>query len=333
MESMAKKRILYIFPDRDSEMEYIWERDAFWPDYRRQAEQVGMDFGVANPEHIMIAGREAFWKQEPLHPARDILVYDIRPEPPLTTDLWSSISLVRSLETLGFWSAIPLQEAVLFNDKFATAEALSDSPIPIIPSVRVVAGRDIHKLDYQRLVPDSWFPVFVKPASWGRGLGCVRCGDRATLDAVMGLASGSDATMLIQPSVGEVKADIRVVVIEGEIVAMYDRVPGAQSHVANLSRGGSVVERVTLDAPVDALVRLISRRFDISYLCIDLLMAADGRIWLSELELDGAVSALFGDPEAMKRVVGRRFQTYAERLDRHLSRQRTTHLETSATTS
>jgi hypothetical protein len=114
---------------------------------------------------------------------------------------------------------------------------------------------------------------------------------------------------------------------------MYDRVPGAQSHVANLSRGGSVAERVTLDAPVDALVRLISRRFDISYLCIDLLMAADGRIWLSELELDGAVSALFGDPEAMKRVVGRRFQAYAERLDRHLSRQRTRHLETSATTS
>jgi hypothetical protein len=44
-----------------------------------------------------------------------------------------------------------------------------------------------------------------------------------TLDAVLGLAAGSGACMLIQPSVGEVAADVRVVVIEGEIVAVSDR--------------------------------------------------------------------------------------------------------------
>jgi hypothetical protein len=43
-----------------------------------------------------------------------------------------------------------------------------------------------------------------------------------TLDAVLGLAAGSGACMLVQPSVGEVAADVRVV-IEGEIVAVSDR--------------------------------------------------------------------------------------------------------------
>jgi hypothetical protein len=36
-----------------------------------------------------------------------------------------SITLVHSLESLGFWLAIPLAEALLCNDKFATAEGLS----------------------------------------------------------------------------------------------------------------------------------------------------------------------------------------------------------------
>lgn len=317
-----RKRILYLFPDRSSEMDYAWEHDVFWPDYEKAAEEAGLGFGVANPEHIIISGKEAYWKDERLSWDRDVIVYDIRPDPAYELDLWQGISVVRSLAALGFWPAIPLSAAILFNDKFATAEALADSPIPTIPAVRINAGRDIHKLNYQALVPDEWFPLFVKPASWGRGLGCVRCPDRATLDALLGLASGSGPAMLIQPSVGEVTADIRVVVVEGEIVAMYDRIPGADSHVANISRGGSFAERQTLDAPILELVEMINSRFDLPYLCVDLLAAADGRLWFSEIELDGAVAGLFGDPEAMKRVVGRRFRAYADRLDDHVARRR-----------
>ncbi|MFI7273046.1 RimK family alpha-L-glutamate ligase [Streptomyces sp. NPDC049879] len=211
-----------------------------------------------------------------------------------------------------------MSAALLFNDKFATAEALADSPVPLIPSVRVTTGRDLARLDYQRLVPDAWFPVFVKPASWGRGLGCVRCPDRATLDAVLGLASGSGAAMVVQPSLGERLTDLRVVAVEGEIVAMYDRTGSGDSHVANVSRGGSVRERTDVAPEVRALLALVHRRFDLPYVCVDLLRTPDGRLWLSELELDGAVSALFGSPEAVRRVVGGRFLAYAARLAGHL---------------
>jgi hypothetical protein len=31
--------------------------------------------------------------------------------------------------------------------------------------------RDVHELNHQRLVPDEWFPVFVKPASWDEASG------------------------------------------------------------------------------------------------------------------------------------------------------------------
>lgn len=315
------KRIFYVFPERGSAMDSAWERDVFWPAYQAAAENVGMDFAVASPEHVILTDEEAYWRDERLLPHRDIVVHAVRTNPTHGVDLWSGMSVVRSLAAMGFWLAIPLAESVLCNEKFATARELAASPIPTIPSVRVPTGRDVHKLSYQRLVPDDWFPVFAKPAAWGRGLGCVLCPDRATLDGVLGLAAGSGAAMVVQPSVGKVTADIRVVVVEGAIAAMYDRIPAGDAHVANLSRGGSYAQRTHLDAPIDDLVKLVQSRFDLPYVCIDLLQAADGRIWLSELELDGAVSGLFGQPELMRRVVGERFLAYARRLDDHIARR------------
>ncbi|MFL6110520.1 MAG: RimK family alpha-L-glutamate ligase, partial [Catenulispora sp.] len=281
-------------------------------------DDVGMDFGVADPEHLVMTADGVHWNGERLAPERDVIVYDIRSEPVHEIDLWSSITAVRSLEALGFWLAIPLATAIACADKFATAELLADSPIPVIPSVRITTGRDIHRLRYHHLIPDSWFPVFAKPASWGRGLGCVRCPDRPTLDAVLGLASGSGACMLVQPAIGEVVSDLRVAVVGGEVVAAYDRIPGDSSHVANVSRGGSVRERTSLDPEIHELVRLVDERLRLPYVCIDLLCTADGRTWFSELEPDGAVSGLFSNPDAVRRVVGGRFRAYAAGLDTHL---------------
>ena len=270
----------------------------------------------------MLSAGLAYWNGAPLDPARDIIVHDIRSGPVHDVDLWTSITLVRSLEALGFWTAIGLDDAILFNDKHATAVELADSPVPVIPSVRVTTGRDTDRLPYQEFVPDDWFPVFTKPASWGRGLGCVLCPDRATLDAVLGLASGSGACMLVQPSVGEVVADTRVVAVEGHVVAAYDRIPTSSSHVANVSRGASVRPRAYVEQALHELVTLVHERFDLPYVCVDVLVNARGELHLSELELDGAVSALFDDPEAMDRVVGGRFRAYAARLERH-TRERT----------
>lgn len=317
----ARKRVLYLFPDRSSRAAQEWERTVFWPVYRTAAEDCGLDFDVVNPEHVVLAGGDAYANGERLLPKQDILVYDIRSEPVHEVDLWPSMTLVRSLESIGFWSAIPLAHAVLFNDKFATAAALADAPVPVIPSVRVATGRDIDRLDYQRLVPDDWFPVFIKPASWGRGLGCMRCPDRATLDAVLGLASGSGACILVQPAVANVVADLRVVAVEGEIVAAYDRIPGSSAHVANVSRGGGVRRRAEVTDTVRELIGVVHERFDLPYVCVDLLRTASGELWLSEVELDGAVSALFDDPEAVRRVVGGRFHAYAARLETHVQRQ------------
>lgn len=290
----------------------------FWPQYRKAAETVGMDFDVAAPEHLLLTDDQAHWRDERLFPARDLIVHSPRANPRHQVDLWSALTTARSLEALGFWLAIPFESSIVLNDKFATLAALRDSPVPPIPSVRVTAGRDVHRIDCRRFVPESWYPVFVKPASWGRGLGCVRCPDADTLDAALGLASGSDTTMVVQPSVGEIVADTRVVVVEGIVVAMYDRVPEGTSHTANVSRGGRVRPRTELEEPVAELVATVQREFALPYVCIDLLRTTDGRLWLSELEPDGAVTALFDRPEEATRVIGERFRAYARRHDRHL---------------
>ena len=75
-----------------------------------------------------------------------------------------------------------------------------------------------------------------------------------------------------------------------------------------------------MDGPVHELADLVYRRFDLPYACIDLLRTADGGLWFSELEVDGAVAGLFDDQDAVARIVGGRFRAYARRLDAHLSR-------------
>lgn len=311
---MARRRILYLFPDRSSELLRHYEEREFWPDYAAAAERAGIDFAVAAPDHVAIAHETAYHRGEALSPDRDIVVYGVRTGPTHMPDLWTGLSIVRCLETLGFWLPIPLDTGILLNDKYATLNAFADSPVPVIPTVRLTADRDVHRLGHQRLVPDDWFPAFVKPTAWSGGQGCVPCPDRASLEAVLGLAAGSGTGVIVQPRLPDVVADTRVVVVEGEIVAMFDRRPRPGSHVANVSRGGSFAVRHEIEPAVHKLARLVTDRLDLSYVCIDVLRTASGGLWLSELEADGAVSRLLCPPEQVHEVVGARFAAYERRL-------------------
>lgn len=313
---MPRRRILYVFPDRSSELLRRYEEGEFWVDYRTAADRVGLDFAVAAPDHVGI-GHDgvAYWAGEPLSPGRDIIVYGVRTGPTHQVDLWTGLSLMLSLRALGFWLAIPLDAAMLLNDKFATVAAFAGSPIPVIPTARITAGRDVHRFDTRQLVPDEWFPVFVKPTSWSGGQGCVPCDDRPTLDSLLGLASGSGTGVVVQPQLPEVVSDIRVVAVESEIVAVLDRRPRPGAHVANVTRGGSFSVRETIDSRVADLVKLATDRLGLPYLCVDLLETANGDLWLSELEADGAVSRLLCPEELLMHVVGTRFSAYERRLD------------------
>ncbi|MFF8837883.1 RimK family alpha-L-glutamate ligase [Streptomyces sp. NPDC015130] len=315
---MTRRRIIHVFPDRSSELLRGYEEGEFWVDYRAAADRAGLDFAVAAPDHIAIARGTAYWRDEPLSPERDILVYGVRTSPTHEVDLWTGLSLMRSLATLGFWLPIPLDTGILLNDKYATLNAFQDSPVPGIPTIRITADRDVHRLRHLNLVPGDWFPVFVKPLSWSGGQGCVSCPDRDSLEAVLGLAAGSGTGVAVQPRLAGVTADIRVVVVEGTIIAMFDRIPRQGSHVANVSRGGSYALRTEIDPRVHELAKLASERLGVSYLCVDLLLA-DGQLWLSEFEADGAVSRLLAPADVVHHVVATRFAAYERRLDAFLA--------------
>ncbi|WP_228979454.1 RimK family alpha-L-glutamate ligase [Streptomyces sp. DH12] len=315
---MRRRRILYVFPDRSSQLLRAYEEGEFWPDYAAAADRAGLDFAVAAPDHVALAHGAAYWRDEELSPERDIVVYGVRTNPTHEVDLWAGLSLVRSLRTLGFWLPIPLDTGILLNDKYATLNAFRDSPVPVVPTVRLAADRDAHRLRHADLVPDDWYPVFVKPLSWSGGQGCVACPDRETLEAVLGLAAGSRTGVAVQPRLADVRCDTRVVAVEGEVVAMFDRIPRQGAHVANVSRGARYAVRTEIDPRVHELVKLASDRLGVAYLCVDLLQAGD-RLWLSEFEADGAVSRLLAPPEVVHRVVAARFTAYERRLEAFLA--------------
>ncbi|MEV0328169.1 hypothetical protein CA850_14400 [Micromonospora echinospora] len=317
---MADQRILYLFPDRSSELLRAYEEQEFWPDYAAGAARAGLDFVVAPPDHVAISDGVAYYRDDALSPDRDIVVYGVRTGPTHISDLWTGISVATCLEAMGFWLPIPIGAGILLNDKYATLASFADSPVPVIPTVRLTADRDVHRIGQHRLVPDEWFPVFVKPTAWSGGQGCVPCADRASLEAVLGLAAGSGTGIVVQPCLADVVADTRAIVVEGRIVAAVDRRPKPGSHVANVSRGGSFTVRRDLEPAVHELARMVSDRLDLPYVCIDILRTADGGLWLSELEADGAVSRLLFPPDTVHEVVATRFAAYARRHELQAAR-------------
>lgn len=62
-------RILYLFPDRSSITARNWEQETFWPTYRAAALEVGLDFDVADPEHIIVTDERALWNGKDLDPS------------------------------------------------------------------------------------------------------------------------------------------------------------------------------------------------------------------------------------------------------------------------
>lgn len=83
------------------------------------------------------------------------------------------------------------------------------------------------------------FPLIVKPAGWGGGLGVNLARNWSDLKGLLGLASGAEAAMVVQPALDASKlVDYRVYYVDGEPHTVLARQPREGEVIANLSRGG-----------------------------------------------------------------------------------------------
>src|SRR5690606_2780126 len=284
------------------------EDEGLWERYRRVAGRLGLRVSVHAPETVSVDARVplAYLDGEPVTPTEAIFITDLYALPHQTVDVCNQVTLFTVLEQLGFHLPIPPSIACLTAEKAATLLFLRDCPAPPVPSVRICAGRDGARAHYLPALAGLAFPLLVKPAYWGTGIGVCVVRDLDAFQGVVSLAGGSDTALIVQPYFEDV-VDYRVYLIEGR--------PHAALRTEKAG-GRRVAGYVEVPEELRKAVSWISSRLPLPYLAVDFLFDGE-RFWLSEVEPDGAVEP--SDDGLGDALVMRRFQAYLKALGKKSS--------------
>ena len=288
------QRIVWVFPDRESQRGVRKWQATFWLEYAEVARELGLEWSAHAPDDVVVdcldADQPRVWVAgEPVTPADTLFVTSLYSLPYQAQDVFNQYALYAVLEQLGFYLPSPPYLSAIVNDKLATLIHLRDAPVPPIPTVRVGPGRDLSQGFAEPALGRLEFPVIVKPTGWCSGWGICMAHNLEDVRGVLSLAQGGETTLVCQPYLGPRTVDYRVYLVDGEPLATLRRTPRSGAYVGNLGRGGSEVY-VDLPAELAAALPYFARKVPIPYLCVDFLY--DGhRYWLSEIEPDGVISS------------------------------------------
>jgi glutathione synthase/RimK-type ligase-like ATP-grasp enzyme len=321
----ASLRLCWIYPDRGTAWQRDLEQEHVWGRYQRIAKEVGFEMSVHKPEAIAVDATDAarprfFLDGEQVTPEDTVFVTDMYSLPHQLQDVGAQVFTYTLLERAGFYLPIPPFAAYTGTEKAATMIHLADSPIRAVPTVRIASGREGMTGHYDAALAGLEYPLLVKPATWGMGLGVCVVRNPNELRGVIGLASGSDTALVVQPYFPLVH-DYRVYVVDGEPHTVLRSVKQGPNLTASRSTGGKR-DRSYID-PLPELadtVAYVVSKLPLPYLTVDFLYDGE-RFWLSEIEVDGAVA--FEENEEMARrgttVIEARFAAYRRGHDAWLA--------------
>ncbi len=158
-------------------------------------------------------------------------------------------------------------------DKLHTLQVVSRANLPI---PKTILGK--FPVDVNLVERELGFPVVVKTLKGTRGAGVVLCQDRAQFDDLANLLDGADpgADFLFQEYIKSSHGrDVRLLVIDGEIVAAMERRANDGGFKSNISLGGTAKPY----DPPDEMSQLaldVTRALNLDVAGIDILFGDDG---------------------------------------------------------
>jgi glutathione synthase/RimK-type ligase-like ATP-grasp enzyme len=315
--------LLWVYPDVGTARLHARERTRYWEPYTRAAADEGFHLLKASPQEVVMSWRDhrcvasviRQGRSIPLDPRSTVVLGDVYTEPARIHTLWPALSTLVSLRAAGYFLATSLQWMLLGADKFATILGLVDLGIEMLPALRLVPGEIDDELEGRAL--ELGLPLLMKPASWSGGVGLNIAESPATLRRLLRLAYGLGQPFLLQPYLPNLLVDGRAYCIDGEVRLFVERRARRSGDPSNVSLGGQTVAAAAPETVV-AAAHAVHALTELPYVCLDVLH--DGRQWwLSEVEVDGAISATDGvTAEVAHRLVRERFRAYRRALDRFL---------------
>jgi glutathione synthase/RimK-type ligase-like ATP-grasp enzyme len=310
------RRMVWVFPDRESRRTVPMYEDDFWFPYEEVARELGMTWTSHPPEDVAVDAMDrtprVYVAGELVTPADTLFVTSLYSLPYQAMDVFNQYAVYAVLEHSGFYLPAPPHLSPVVNDKLATLLVLRDSPIPVIPTVRIGTGRDLGFRLYEPVLERLRFPAIVKPTGWCAGWGICMARDLEDLRGLLSLAQGGETSLAVQPYLGAGTVDLRVFLVDGEPHSVVKRSPAPGGYVGSLGRGGTA-EYVPVPPELVEALHYFAEKIPIPFLCVDFLFDGE-RYWFSEIEPDGAIFC--PDPSSevaraqQRSIIEARFRAY-----------------------
>lgn len=185
----------------------------------------------------------------------------------------TTLALLETMAALGVASLNGADAIRRGRDHWATIRCLAAAGIP---HPRTVAGADPGTLA-EAAAAVCGFPCVVKQRRSRQGVGVIRCGDRATLDAVLDSLWRLGDEVVVQRFCPPGGVSRRVLVLLGEVIGATEHLAVAGEFRANAARGGSV-RVVSPDAGTGELAVAAAALVGLGFAGVDLL--PDGDRWV-----------------------------------------------------
>lgn len=310
------RRLSWIYPDRGTAWQRKYEEEGVWAAYREVAAGLGLEMTLNKPEEISVDATDAtrpkvYLDGDLVTPQDTVFVTSLYSLPHQSQDVANQVFLFTVLERAGFYLPVPPRLSYIGEDKTATALHLAGSPVPMLPSVRVPSGREAMTGHYDKALAALDYPIILKPAYWGMGLGISVVHNIHDLRGVVSLAAGSDTVMVAQPYIRDIR-EVRAYCVDGKAHTVLWGSKDGYCLMVTKTVGGRA-DRGYTDLPpeLESTIAWAATRLPAPYFTVDFV--SDGeRYWISEIELDGAVG--FGADEEQNRIVRElveaRFRSY-----------------------
>lgn len=214
-------------------------------------------------------------------------------------------AVVRQFEMMGAFTTVTSDSILRSRDKLRCFQRLSKADIGMPKTVFTNYSRDVEEV----ISHVGGTPVVIKLLEGTQGLGVVLAETKNAAESVLEAFNGLQARALVQEYIAESKgADLRVFIVDHQVVGAMKRQGKEGEFRSNLHRGGSA-NLIKLTTPELALAIRAAKALKLPVCGVDMLQSKRGPLILEVNSTPG----LEGIEGATEKNIARAIITYIER--------------------
>lgn len=214
-------------------------------------------------------------------------------------------AVVRQFEMMNVFVSATSDAIQRSRDKLRSLQRLSKAGIGMPKTVFTNYSRDVEEV----IEHAGGVPVIIKLLEGTQGLGVVLAETKSAAESVLEAFNGLEARVIVQEFIKEAKgADIRALIVDGQVVGAMKRQGKEGEFRSNLHRGGTA-KVITLNEQETQLAINAAKVLKLPVCGVDMLQSARGPLLLEVNSTPG----LEGIEEASGRNIAKNIITYIER--------------------